>query len=211
MLTGALRHWRRQAWVSAPTGDAVQEEGGGVGSAVKKYRTIVADPPWRYERTLPGFGGIGGRSSVPYETMTVEQICSLPVNDLAAPDAHLYLWTTNTHFESAHGVIRAWRFSYSTTLVWCKRPRGTAGFPTFGICTEFVLFCRRGNLPAQTRVDRNWWEWPRGQHSAKPEAFLDLVEQVSPAPRLELFARTQRLGWDTWGNEALCHVEMPNV
>jgi len=60
----------------------------------------------------------------------------------------------------------------------------------------------------QSRAPGRWYEWPRGKHSAKPEAFLDLVEQVSPGPYLELFARRQRLGWDTWGNEALCHVEL---
>lgn len=74
--------------------------------------------------------------------------------------------------------------------------------------TEFVLFCRRGSLKASQRIDRQWFEWPRGEHSAKPEAFLDMVEAVSPAPRLELFARRNRLGWDTWGNEALEHVEL---
>jgi N6-adenosine-specific RNA methylase IME4 len=74
--------------------------------------------------------------------------------------------------------------------------------------TEFVVFAGRGNLPSTGRSDRQWWEWARGKHSAKPEAFLDIVEHVSPAPRLEMFARRQRLGWDTWGNEALQHVEI---
>lgn len=61
------------------------------------------------------------------------------------------------------------------------------------------------------RCDTRWWEWPRGKHSEKPEAFLDLVEQVSPAPRVELFARRDRLGWDTWGDESLGTAEMPEV
>jgi N6-adenosine-specific RNA methylase IME4 len=74
--------------------------------------------------------------------------------------------------------------------------------------TEFVVFARRGSLAALTRCDRQWFEWSRGAHSEKPEAFLDIVEQVSPGPYLELFARRQRLGWDTWGNESLNHVEL---
>lgn len=176
---------------------------------MRRYRTIVADPPWRYKTSLPGFGGAGGRSAVPYDTMTIDEIAALPVGALAEDDAHLYLWTTNTHLPHTWAIVRAWGFSYSTLLVWCKPPRGGAGFPTFGICTEFVLFCRRGSASPLQRLDRNWWEWPRAHHSAKPPAFLDLVERVSPAPRLELFARTQRLGWDSWGNEALCHVEIP--
>jgi N6-adenosine-specific RNA methylase IME4 len=71
-----------------------------------------------------------------------------------------------------------------------------------------VLFASRGSLPDSGRVDRNWWLWPRSVHSAKPEAFLDIVEQVSPGPYCELFARRDRLGWDTWGNEALGTAEM---
>lgn len=175
-----------------------------------KYRTIVADPPWRYRSSLPGFGGSRGkaRSEVPYGTLSIDEICALPVSELAEPEAHLYLWTTNTHLEHAWQVVRAWGFEFSTMLVWCKPPRGGTGFPTFGICTEYVLFCYRGRANPAKRFDRNWWQWPRSAHSAKPEAFLDLVEQVSPAPRLELFARTQRLGWHSWGNECLNHIEI---
>ena len=77
--------------------------------------------------------------------------------------------------------------------------------------TEFILTARRGSLRHLERVDSTWFRWPRMDraHSRKPDAFLDLVERVSPAPRLEMFARRQRLGWDTWGNEALEHVELP--
>lgn len=168
------------------------------------YRTIVADPPWRYRSTLPAFANQGDRrSAVPYDTMTVGEIAALPVGEWAERDAHLYLWATNTHLPSAWDIARAWGFEYSTLLVWCKRPRGFAGFPTYNVCTEYVLFCRRGKLAASERIDRNWWEWPRQSHSAKPEAFLDLVEQVSPGPYLEMFARRARLGWDYWGDESL--------
>jgi N6-adenosine-specific RNA methylase IME4 len=140
--------------------------------------------------------------------MSVEELAALPVASWAASDAHLYLWTTNTHLEHSYDLVRAWGFTFSTLLVWCKKPRGAAGFPTFAIATEYVMFCRRGSLRAQTRLDRNWWEWNRGPHSAKPEAFLDLVEQVSPGPYLELFARRARLGWDYWGDESLGTAEV---
>jgi N6-adenosine-specific RNA methylase IME4 len=71
-----------------------------------------------------------------------------------------------------------------------------------------VIFARRGSLASLSKQTSRWYRWPRSEHSAKPEAFLDLVEQVSPEPRLELFARRQRLGWDTWGDEALQHVQL---
>lgn len=73
-----------------------------------------------------------------------------------------------------------------------------------------VLTARRGSLRSLRRVDSTWFNWPRMDraHSRKPDAFLDLVESVSPGPYLEMFARRQRLGWETWGNEALNHVEI---
>lgn len=138
-----------------------------------------------------------------YPTMTVDKIAALPVQSLAEDDAHLYLWTTNRYLEDAYRVARAWGFSPpGTLLIWCKRPTGFGVGGAFMSSAEFVLFCRRGSLKAQTRIDRQWFEWPRGRHSAKPEAFIDMVEQVSPPPYVELFARRHRLGWDVWGNES---------
>lgn len=182
-----------------------------------RYRTIVADPPWYYPKTggyswragLPS--GASSNSGMDYPLMTLDAIAALPVHELAEPEAHLYLWTTQRYLLDAHRVAEAWGFTPKKVLVWCKPPTGFAmGGTEFGSCCEFVIFAKQGRLPLQNRVPRDWWEWSRsGGHSAKPEAFLDLVEQVSPGPYLELFARRQRLGWDTWGNEALTHVEMP--
>lgn len=179
------------------------------GATKRRYRTIVADPPWRYRGSMIGFAADrSARSAVPYGTMEIEDIAALPVKDWAEAEAHLYLWTTNTHIEHAWRVARAWGFSYSTLIPWCKAPRGLVGGATFTICTEYVVFARRGSLRSLTRHDRNWFEWPRTQHSAKPEAFLDLVEQTSPGPYLEMFSRRARLGWDTWGDQALHGTEL---
>jgi N6-adenosine-specific RNA methylase IME4 len=145
---------------------------------------------------------------LPYGTMGLDEIAALPVSDLANDDAHLYVWTTQRFHRAAYDIVQGWGFTPSKTLVWCKAPTGFALGGTFGSACEFVIYARRGSLPALTKVPRDWFEWPRGPHSAKPEAFLDLVEQVSPGPYLELFARRQRLGWDTWGNEALEHVTL---
>ncbi len=142
----------------------------------------------------------------------VDDISSLPVADLAEDNAHLYLWTTNRYLRESYDVARAWGFKAGgesgKLLTWCKpsHPRPLGG--TFGSATEFVLFCRRGSLASTGRHPKDWFAWPRTRHSTKPDAFLDLVEQVSPGPYLEMFARRQRLGWDTWGNEALEHVAL---
>lgn len=172
-----------------------------------KYRTIVADPPWHVKAGPRSLHDAGERTRpLAYPTMMVSEIASM--NIPADNNAHLYLWTINRYVEDAYAVARAWGFQPSTLLVWCKTPKGRGLGGTFATATEYILFARRGYLLANEHIDRNWWQWQRGKHSAKPEAFLDLVEQVSPGPYLELFARRNRLGWDTWGNEALEHVEM---
>ena len=175
-----------------------------------KYRTIVADPPWDVERSFGGANWANGerdRPDLPYQTMSLEDIADLPVHDWTAKDAHLYLWTTRQYLHDAPFVAHAWGFRPVATLIWCKPPGGFVG-GTFYPNVEYVLFCRRGTLKASERMPSSWFTWPRSDHSAKPDAFLDMVERVSPAPRLEMFARRQRLGWDTWGNEALEHVEV---
>lgn len=162
------------------------------------YSTIIADPPWHYAQGGPTTGFAPLRPP-PYSMMSVDEIAALPVRSLAAADAHLYLWTTNRYLYAAHDIARAWGFNPSQTLTWCKPPRGIGPGGAFSNTTEFVLYCRRGSLPYSDRIDTTWWEWPRGAHSVKPPAFLDIVERVSPGPRVELFARASRLGWDSWG------------
>jgi N6-adenosine-specific RNA methylase IME4 len=174
-----------------------------------KYRTICADPPWPYvEGTsvtirsveVERRGGKSFRHPLPYGWMSVPQITVLPVGELADDDAHLYLWTTQRFLRDAFDIVEILGFQPSATLVWCKAPRGwTPGGPYMST-VEFVLFCQRGSLATKTRVRSQWFNWPRSRHSAKPEAFIDMVEQVSPGPYVELFARRHRLGWDVIGD-----------
>lgn len=136
--------------------------------------------------------------------MTVEEIAAMPVRDkLHADGSHVYLWTTNTHLEHAWTVMRAWGATPKQVLVWAKRPKGMIGFGAYSPCTEFVLFGYSGKRACHNaRSERTWWEWPRTtKHSEKPQGFFDVVERVSPGPRLELFARRQRAGWCVWGDE----------
>ena len=166
------------------------------------YATIVADPPWPIKQ--PKGWHSSGNGSLPYSTLNLAEINDFPVSALAADYCHLYLWTVNKHIHDAYGVAASWGFTPSTMLVWCKPPRGVGPGREFTITTEFVLLCKRGNGHAwggslPERKDSTWFQWPRGHHSVKPAAFYDLVEQVSPGPYVELFARQQRLGWDSWG------------
>jgi N6-adenosine-specific RNA methylase IME4 len=168
----------------------------------QRYRTIVADPPWHTTAGPRWTGkkgvdakGAGNPRPLPYKSMTVPEIAALPVADLAEDNAHLYLWTINAHVEAAY------------TVTWAKTPRGLGLGGAYTSTTEFILFCRRGSLRPTSKIETSWFNWRRPEngtgpmHSRKPEAFIDMVEQVSPGPYVELFARRHRLGWDVWGNE----------
>lgn len=175
-----------------------------------RYHTIVVDPPWahpdsgaRTQSTAGNWRGkwLGYESKLPYERMSLDEIRDLPVAELAEPDAHLYLWTTNGFLRDAYGVVDAWGFKFSTLLTWCKAPMGIGLGGAYTITSEYVLFARRGSLKPIRRWDSTWFPFKRPTnngapaHSAKPEGFLDVVEQVSPGPYAELFARRARLGW----------------
>jgi N6-adenosine-specific RNA methylase IME4 len=186
------------------------------------YRCIVTDPPWPQKsagslRGPKGFGGARGLSKpMPYKTMTIADIAALPVAQLADPTGcHLYMWTTNRFLFDAGRILEAWGFTYSTTLVWAKRPMGGGLGGSYGISTEYVLFARRGSLPALSRVKGTWFTWKRPylggkpMHSGKPEGFYVMAEAVSPGPRLDMFARRGRMGWDCWGDQAPGSIELP--
>lgn len=161
-----------------------------------RYRTIVADPPWRVHRP-PGWK-VGPNRPLPYATMSLTEIAALPIASLADETCHLYVWTINRYVQQTYEMVRAWGFAPSTLLVWAKTPQGMGPGGHYALTTEYVLFARRGIEGANPTVRHptSWWSWPRGVHSAKPDAFLDIVEQVSPPPRAELFSRRARFGWD---------------
>ena len=182
----------------------------------KKYACVVADPPWAYEnRALPRRGtklnsdGVARRTTQTasaanrvYPTMPTEDICALEVP--AADAAHLYLWVTNSHLIGGDGfrVCRAWGFEPKQLITWVKTG-GSLGLGNyFRNCTEHVVFATRGSLPVMRRNMQNILHSPRGEHSEKPDGLLWMAEQMTPGPRLEMFARRRRDGWDVWGNEA---------
>jgi N6-adenosine-specific RNA methylase IME4 len=181
-----------------------------------RYATIVADPPWTYAEGWPvgrpalGVVNDGRRTPLKYDAMSVKEIATLPVRDLADPSGcHLYLWTTNRYLPDAFGVVKAWGFRYSQLLVWAKTPMGCGPGGTFAQNAEYILFARRGSLRHKRRLDSVWFNWPRtAKHSKKPEHFLDMVETVSPGPYLELFSRRHRLGWSVWGDQVQSSIEV---
>jgi N6-adenosine-specific RNA methylase IME4 len=175
---------------------------------LKRYSTIVVDPPWRYGKwgkaSKPNYEGhIPKESDLPYDWMSVDEIKALPVGSIANKNCELYLWTTQKYLPDAFEVIKVWGFKYCQTLTWCKKPMGKGQGGIYCPTTEFLILARRGKMPKVERVDTTWWQVSRAwkTHSKKPEFFQDLIEQVSEAPRLEMFARREREGWDVFGNE----------
>jgi len=164
------------------------------------FTTIVADPPWDYRDCLgrgADYPPRGPESN--YELMALADIRALPVADVAAPDAHLYLWVTNGFVCQGHDVLDAWGFEYKTMLTWRKPKLGMGHY--FRNNTEHVLFGVRGTLPLLRHDVPTCFSFPRRRHSEKPEEFFALVESCSPGPYLELFSRKMREGWAAWGDE----------
>ena len=184
----------------------------------KRYRTIVADPPWQFDQSW-GENYLAYRSHSPgtvnspnegrrlkrgaaanYPVMTIDEIKMIPVGIWAANDSHLYLWTTNSHIRLAFDVMEAWGFKYKTMLTWCKNKIGMGTY--FRNTTEHVLFGVRGSLGLKRHDIWTHFNAPRHAHSEKPDTFYDIVQSASPGPYLDVFARKQRFGFDTWGDEA---------
>jgi N6-adenosine-specific RNA methylase IME4 len=160
-----------------------------------RFATIYADPPWKY-------GNQSSRAATDdhYGTMTVEEICALPVEQLASDAALLWLWTTNGFLvEALTRVIPAWGFEFKSVLVWCKPQMGTGNYVR--VSHEFLLIASRGGLRPDGKNQTSWLVSERERHSAKPNAFREIVEHISPGPRIELFARETRPRWTVWGNE----------
>jgi N6-adenosine-specific RNA methylase IME4 len=165
------------------------------------YNVIYADPPWKFE-PYSEQTGMDRAADNHYPTMTLEAIRDLVVP--AASDCGLFLWTTTPLLNQAVTVVDAWGFEYKTSAVWVKDRAGTGYW--FRNQHEILLVATRGNIPAPA-PGTQWTsviEAPVGEHSAKPEIFLEIIEEYFPLlPKIELFRRgATRPGWDAWGNEA---------
>jgi N6-adenosine-specific RNA methylase IME4 len=171
------------------------------------YSTILADPPWQFQNRT-GKMAPEHRRLLRYPTMELEEICELPIRDMASAKSHLYLWVPNALLAEGLEVMRRWGFTYKCNLVWYKirkdgGPDGRGVGFYFRNVTELVLFGVRGSMrtmqPGRTQV--NLLATRKREHSRKPDEIYDLVESCSPGPYLELFARFNRPGWSQWGNE----------
>lgn len=177
--------------------------------AGRKFRTILADPPWQFQNRT-GKVAPEHRRLNRYGTMTLDEIKGLPVSDAAEETAHLYLWVPNALLPEGLEVMKAWGFNYKSNIVWQKirkdgGPDGRGVGFYFRNVTELLLFGVRGKnartlQPGRTQV--NIISTRKREHSRKPDEQYELITSCSPGPFLELFARGEREGWTIWGNQA---------
>lgn len=176
------------------------------------FKTVLADPPWRF-RNRTGKVAPEHRRLDRYSTMGIEEIKELPVQNVVSDNAHLYLWVPNALLPDGLAVMESWGFRYVSNLVWAKRrkdggPDGRGVGFYFRNVTELILFGVRGSMrtlaPARRQI--NMIETRKREHSRKPDEQYELIEECSPGPFLELFARQAREGWTVWGDEAAADV-----
>lgn len=174
-----------------------------------KFTTIYADPPWRFQNRTGKVAPEHKRLNR-YETMTLEEIKALPVDQISAEKSHLYLWVPNALLPEGLEVMKAWGYQYVGNIIWEKvrkdgQPDGRGVGFYFRNVTEILLFGIKGKpfrtlAPARSQV--NLIRTQKREHSRKPDEIIPIIEACSPGPYLELFARGDREGWSMWGNQA---------
>lgn len=175
----------------------------------KKFGTVLADPPWRFVNRTGKMAPEHKRLNR-YGTMTVDEICALPVASTLADTAHLYMWVPNALLPDGLRVLSAWGFSYKSNLIWHKirkdgGPDGRGVGFYFRNVTEILLFGVRGKnarTKAAGRRQVNFMATRKREHSRKPDEQYDIIEACSNGPYLEMFGRGPRAGWTVWGNQA---------
>jgi len=172
-----------------------------------EYKTIIADPPWPI--WWPKSKHIGTKE-LDYPVMPIAEIAALDVARIADDNCRLFLWTTNTYLPEALWVVRLWGFRYKMLFTWCKN-NGIGAVPR--VATEHLIIGYRG-FPKRVgskhdEMVLNWIALPRTKkHSQKPPEIIEIVERMSEEPRIELFARVTRDGWDCWGNEIASSIKI---
>jgi N6-adenosine-specific RNA methylase IME4 len=188
---------------STPRADLVEALHG------KRFSTVLADPPWRFQNKTGKVAPEHRRLSR-YGTMSLDEICRLPVGEVVAPTAHLYLWVPNALLPDGLKVMSAWGFTYKANIVWHKvrkdgGPDGRGVGFYFRNVTELILFGTQGKNARTLAAGRrqvNFVATRKREHSRKPDEQYQLIEACSPGPYLELFARGVRPNWTAWGHQA---------
>jgi len=167
----------------------------------EKYSVIYADPPWRYDAgDQHTFEAQETVKDTHYSDMTFDEICQVPVSQMAYNDCVLFLWVPAPLNERAFQIVKAWGFEYKAQMVWDKVKHNVGHHVS--VRHELLFICHRGTPPKVPRLVDSVYEEERTEHSKKPVYFRQLIDELFPSgKRIELFAREKTDGWDAWGNE----------
>jgi N6-adenosine-specific RNA methylase IME4 len=174
---------------------------GMAGRDKRRYHTILADPPWDVQQ----LGERGAQAH--YSLMSLEEITAMPIAELAADDAHLWLWVTNGTLRAGYDVMEAWGFTPRSPLTWVKPRLGLGTY--LRNATEHLILGTRGRAPVNFKAQPTWMFAPLQEHSHKPEEQYAVIERISNGPYLELFARRRQPGWHVWGNQIGSDISIP--
>ena len=179
--------------------DKLKEASRAIPLPAGKYRTIVIDPPWEMKKIARDVAP--DQVDFDYPTMDLAQIAQFPVADMAHDEAIVFCWTTQKYLPDTFAIIEAWGFKYLACMVWHKN----GGFQPFGLPqynAEFVLIGRKGGCDfVDTKAFMLCNNWPRREHSRKPDEFYELISRVTLGPRIDVFSRERREGFDQFGNQ----------
>jgi len=173
---------------------------------MKKYQIIYADPPWSYndKQNTKLLGG----AIKHYSTMSIAELCKLPIKEISDKNSVLFLWTTSPLLEDSFKLINSWGFKYKTSFVWDKIKHNMGHYNS--VRHELLLIATRGSYtPHVKKLFDSVVSIEREEHSKKPQIFRDIINTIYPVGnRIELFARQKTEGWDVWGNEVASDITL---
>lgn len=165
-----------------------------------KYQVIYADPPWEYNDKCNEGAIQSGGASKHYPTMKLQEICDLPIKELAIDNSVLFIWTTSPLLEDVFKVINAWGFRYVASFVWDKIKHNMGHYNS--VRHELLLIAVKGSCtPDNVELFDSVQSIERTEHSKKPAEFYEIIETLYTGKKIELFARNERDGWFSWGLE----------
>ncbi len=182
-------------------------DGKTTGNLNKRYKTIVIDPPWKQNKTGLRSVRPNQGKKLPYKTLTLEEIKNFNINKFADDECLVFLWTIDKYLEDAHKILREWGFKKHCVFVWNKNT-GVCPF-SVQFRNEYCLMGYRGKFKLnKIGVPTHFFAKVR-EHSRKPDEFYEIVKEIAATPRIDIFSREKREGFDQWGDEISKFVEIP--
>ena len=165
----------------------------------KRYKSIVIDPPWKQKKTGLRSARPNQKKELPYKTMDLEDIKNFGIDNFADEECLIFLWTTDKYLEQAHQVLRDWGFKKHCVFVWNKNT-GVCPF-SVQFRNEYCLMGYRGRLKLNKIGVPTYFFAKVREHSRKPDEFYEIVREIADEPRIDIFSREKRDGFDQWGDE----------